>query len=110
MKIFLVFSFLLFGASCSSDIGNDGALVGGSCRDSRDCERECVGGGDFPGGMCTLYCRDDRDCPADTACIDKKGGVCALYCERNADCRGGYECNDEKRRGGPGSDFVCIGD
>jgi len=110
MKVFIVFFFIIFGISCNSDIGQDGALVGGSCRDSRDCERECVTGGDFPDGMCTVYCRDDRDCPPQTACIDKKGGVCALYCDRDSDCRRRYECSNVRRRGGPSSVPVCIGD
>lgn len=101
---------LLFFAGCNSDIGLEGALVGGSCRDYRDCERECVGGRNFPDGMCTVYCRDDRDCPSGTGCIDRNGGVCALYCEADADCRREYDCEDVRRRGGPGDERVCIGD
>jgi hypothetical protein len=106
--IFIVLFFLI--SACNSDVGLEGDLVGGACRDDRDCARECLRGGDYPDGMCSVYCFDDRDCPAGTACIDKSGGVCALYCDVNADCRRGYVCDDIKRRGAPGEEWVCFGD
>lgn len=102
---------LLLALVCSSachDVGPDGGLVGGSCRDDRDCAERCVEGGDFPDGTCTVECRDDRDCPGGTSCIDKKGGVCLLACEYDDECRSRYECKNEKREGTGGKTRVCI--
>lgn len=103
----LVLPFLL-GISCHGGVGNDSDLVGGSCRDDRDCAERCVEGGSFPGGTCTVDCRDDRDCPGGTWCIDKAGGVCLLECVDDFDCRGGYECKNEDREGAGGRTHVCI--
>jgi hypothetical protein len=102
--------------SCGSDaddgVGNEGDVVGGPCTDFMDCAPEsyCETGGDFPGGVCTLDCRDDRDCPEGTACIDKQGGICLLLCNFDSDCRQGYDCDDEDRRGASGKATVCIDD
>lgn len=102
-----------FAGGCGDDgggVGNGGGLVGGACRDDRDCAERCLRGGDFPGGTCSVWCGSDRDCPPGTYCIDKEGGVCLLDCRDSRDCRGGYECSSEGRRGGPGSVPVCIDD
>ena len=88
---------------------NDG-LVGGACNDHRDCKERCLEGKDYPGGMCTVDCRDDRDCPGGTYCTDKSGGVCLLACGNSGDCPGGYVCKDLDAEGGPGKIPVCIGD
>lgn len=101
-------SMVLFLAACHGDVGNDSDLVGGSCRDNRDCVEICVDGKDFPSGTCTVECRDDRDCPDGTWCIDKKGGVCLLECDIDDHCRGGYSCKDEDREGAGGKASVCI--
>lgn len=90
------------------DVGPDGGLVGGACRDGRDCAERCVGGGDFPDGTCTVDCRDDRDCPDGTLCIDVEGGVCLLGCRYHEDCRPPYECKDRDREGAGGREAVCI--
>jgi hypothetical protein len=97
-----------FGCYGEDIVGNHGVLVGGPCGGDRDCDDVCLGGGDFPGGTCSVECRDDRDCPRGTACIDKKGGVCLLLCDRNADCRDGYKCDGQGRRGHSGQEYVCI--
>jgi hypothetical protein len=99
-----------FGCYGEDVVGNYGVLVGGECRDSRDCDDVCLRGGDFPDGTCSVECRDDRDCPRGTACIDKQGGVCLLLCDRNADCRHRYQCDDQRRRGHSGHEYVCIDD
>jgi hypothetical protein len=106
----LLASVLLVTACGGDSVGNDGSLVGGACRDSEDCASDsfCVRGGDFPGGTCTLECRDDRDCPAGTACIDKEGGICLLLCDFDTDCRRDYDCKAQDRRGHSGDASVCI--
>ena len=86
--------------------------VGAACRDHFDCKDRCLS--DWPGGMCTLDCRDDRDCPPDSACSDTKGGVCLLLCRSNSECRdmlgdSDYKCDDLRNRGG-GRDDVCVPD
>lgn len=101
---------LLIASGCGGGVGNDGDLVGGSCRDSDDCAEFCATGSDFPEGTCTVSCRDDVDCPSGTACIDEDGGVCLLLCNFDTDCRRGYECDDESRQGHPGDASVCIED
>lgn len=95
--------------ACGNDgVGNDGAYVGGSCQDDRDCDEECLRGGDFPDGTCSVSCKVDDDCPSGTYCIDKEGGQCLLSCDRPADCRGGYTCKGENNKGHSGESLVCI--
>jgi hypothetical protein len=93
-----------------NDVGHDGGLVGGGCGSSRDCVERCVTGGDYPGGTCTVNCRDDFDCPDTTYCVDRRDGICLLGCGSDRDCRPRYECSDERRHGHRGDIPVCIGD
>jgi hypothetical protein len=109
-QLLILFGLILLLGACGSGVGNEGDLVGGPCRDDRECARTCVTGGDFPDGTCTVACNDDFDCPSGTACIDKEGGICLLLCNFDSDCRRGYECEDESRRGHSGKATVCIDD
>ena len=110
LKKALKLSLLLFVLGCGDDVGAEGDLVGGECDSDRDCEEVCLKDkSDFPGGMCSVECKSDQDCPIDTVCVDKKGGICAYQCDENDDCRRGYRCDGTKRKSG-GEDFVCIGD
>jgi len=96
-----------FGAE---GVGPGGKAVGGTCTVDADCASQCVGGDHYPGGMCTLSCRDDRDCPAGTECIDDQGGICAISCRSDSDCAGlgaGYACDRTDRHGASGETFVC---
>jgi len=110
LRIALAALSLSLSLACGEDIGNDSDLVGGSCRDDRDCVERCVEGKDFPSGTCTVACDDDRDCPSDTWCIDKAGGVCLLACDVDDHCRGGYRCKNTDREGAGGKIEVCIDD
>ncbi len=107
---------MLFGAgafmmpACSDGVGTNGGLVGGACERNNDCDEECLTGGDFPEGTCSVSCRDDNECPSGTNCVDKEGGVCLLTCERPSDCRGGYTCKGEDNKGHSGESLVCIKD
>lgn len=104
-----IFVLLLFFATLSAcGPGYDPGVIGGECRDDRDCAEQCLEGKDFPGGTCSVSCRDDRDCPRTSFCVDKKGGVCLLSCRYNEDCRPGYKCKDIEREGDGGRSFVCI--
>lgn len=84
MKTLFVSLFMVAVFACSDDGPND--LVGGSCVDDRDCQERCLQGGDYPGGFCSVTCRDDVDCPEDTICVDKDNGVCVFPCDAVADC------------------------
>lgn len=108
----LVLAFLL--PACGSDggpgVGPGSLLVGAACDADRHCDSRCVKGKNYPGGMCTVSCRDDRDCPSGTACIDDHGGICALACTVHRDCDfmgGRYLCDAKSRKGSAGRALVC---
>lgn len=69
--------------------------VGGSCRSDRDCldtccdERHCG-----RGGMCTVSCRRDDDCPVDMLC---EHDVCLFACDSDRDCAIGFRCEHGNR-------------
>ena len=86
--------------------------VGAACNGDRDCQDRCLT--DWPGGFCTLNCRDDRDCPTDAVCTDTRGGVCLMLCDSSRECRdllddNDYECDDRRNVRG-GRDDVCVPD
>lgn len=121
MRVFFASVLLFWSASfwaCGSDddhgaVGPNSALVGGRCDGNKDCQERCVTGGDYPGGMCTVSCNDDRDCPSGSACVDASGGVCAPLCGGKGDCDPfgpGWACRDRKLKHGPGQVTVCRGD
>ncbi len=88
--------------------GFDPGVVGGECEEDRQCAERCLEGKKFPGGMCTVECRDDRDCPAYSFCVEEAGGVCLVECRDELDCRPGYKCKDKDSKGAPGKIAVCI--
>lgn len=98
----MVLLLVAFAFGCGDDIGAE-------CSQHADCDERCVTGGDFPGGMCTLSCDGDPDCPSGTSCVAEEDGICLLQCEADRDCPGGYECDDVRRRGSGGEAQVCIG-
>lgn len=94
-------------------VGPGSRLVGGACNDHADCKERCVEGKGYPGGMCTVSCGSDKECPSGSACIDDAGGICAALCGGDPDCDGfgpGWGCRDRKRRNAPGDVAVCRGD
>lgn len=101
--------------ACGSDDGHGGVgargfLVGAACDADRQCDSRCVKGKNYPGGMCTVSCRDDRDCPGGTACVGDHGGICALTCGVHRDCDfmgGAYRCDSKSRTGAKGNAMVC---
>ena len=91
-RLLLVLLVLLL-AACSSD-----RKVGGACGDDGECADRCLE--NYPGGMCTITCRADDECPSGTICADTEGGVCLFPCDSNQDCRdqgleAGYACDGE---------------
>ena len=92
--------------------GGDGEAVGAACERDGDCFSggRCLTGNKFPGGTCTISCRDHDDCPSYAACIDRDEGVCLPGCARSSDCRPGYRCDDQKSEGKFDKSYVCIND
>jgi hypothetical protein len=106
-------ALILVLATCSHrGVGANGTTVGADCRDDRDCLYICAEGDRFPGGMCTVPCGSDDDCPFGTSCVDEKGGICGIDCFSSRDCDGlgfDYGCDEIKRHGAGGKTTVCIG-
>lgn len=105
MKFWSGWAAILLLGACSD---YNESLVGGACRDDQDCDYDCKEGKDFPGGMCTVSCRNTSDCPDDTVCWDKDGGICAPLCRDNYDCRETYECTSRDLRGESGDARICV--
>ncbi|MEM7139101.1 MAG: hypothetical protein AAF500_21185 [Myxococcota bacterium] len=95
--------------------GNESALVGGPCMDNSDCDFQlCESFDNLPGGICTLSCENDNDCPSGSSCAGlETGWVCLLNCESTSDCREQWTCEAVARpqtgEEDPGSFQGCIG-
>lgn len=101
---------LAFAAGCSG-VGPGGRTIGAACSTDRDCTNRCVTGDrHYPGGICSLSCTSDAQCPAGSACIDDSGGICMATCQNNSDCSAfgrGFLCDRENRVGASGEVSVC---
>lgn len=95
---------------CGDPVGPESSTVGGMCSSDADCDEKCLTGDDWPGGMCTLSCNSNGDCPPGSACIEEERGVCLIECRGDDDCPSGYECDDEDREDGRGKADVCVED
>ncbi|CAN5707297.1 hypothetical protein BH11MYX1_BH11MYX1_47050 [soil metagenome] len=98
-------------AACqSTDVSRD---VGARCAANSECNQECLTGGSWPGGFCTLLCDSDADCPSDTRCIDEAGGgVCAFSCAADPSCTflgASYTCDQRDSHGGGAKVNACRG-
>ncbi|MEM8607688.1 MAG: hypothetical protein AAGF92_11305 [Myxococcota bacterium] len=109
-------------ASCGDgrfpgEAGNDSTLVGGPCMDGLDCDfLLCQMGSSFPGGICTLSCGNDNDCPSGSSCGGlETGWICLVDCSASDDCREQWTCETVPRPPrsaddeNPGSFQGCIG-
>lgn len=94
---------------CGSGVGRDGDVVGGSCTASGGCAggSSCLTDSMYPGGMCTVDCDTQADCPGGSVCVQESGGTCLLACRSAGDCRDGYGCED-KSTVDDGHATVCI--
>ena len=110
LRAMLLCSMLVM-VGCGSDVGNDGASVGGSCEVSIECTPDsvCRTGARFPGGYCALSCSGDEECPDGSVCADEEGGICMVACSGAGECRSeeGYDCVTLESRGGAGTVSVC---
>ena len=104
-----MFSTACFTACESSDVSRD---VGARCDTNSECNVDCLGSDQFPGGFCTVLCDSDADCPNDTRCIDYNGGVCVFGCGSDGDCtflNGDYTCQEFDSQGAGAQVMVCLG-
>lgn len=102
---------LVLGCGDITVVGPHGTLVGAACTADSQCQTSClIDDRHFPGGMCTVPCASDAECPSGSACVAHMSGLCVLTCRAAADCAGlgrGYDCGtDERTTGGPVS--VCL--
>ena len=107
-----VFCLAVFVTACGDiTVGPNSALVGAACAADGECRQQClINDRHFPGGMCTLACASDADCPGGSACIAEEGGVCVVACRSDADCAAfgrGFACDQESRQGGGGEVSIC---
>jgi hypothetical protein len=97
---------------CGSDVGNDGATVGGSCVVSSECAdiSICRTGDQFPGGYCANACNTSEDCKDGSVCADVLGGICVVSCAGASDCRSDedYACEALPALGAVGEVNGCV--
>lgn len=91
---------------CGDDDGYYGGL-GAPCSDDRDCPVDAKCEDKKAGGYCTWECRFHDECPPDSACVDAHGGTCHLLCSHASDCPAGFKCKDKKNEREGGHSFVC---
>lgn len=106
---------LMLGAvlvlGCSSASSGE---VGESCAVPGDCTSgNCIVGGSFPDGVCTLACDKDSDCPGGFSCISRSSGICLRRCTDTGECQSergaAWQCREESLEDGGGNQLVCIG-
>lgn len=87
--------------------------TGDACTSDKDCPTMCQTGGGFPGGICTLECEMDSECPTGFVCISDSSGICMPTCTDDQSCtdaRGaGWECREKSKQSGGGTANVCYG-
>jgi hypothetical protein len=110
-RTFVAWSVFLSLVSCGGGTaGPNSTVVGAACTADTQCQQEClINDRHFPGGMCTIPCASDGDCPAGSFCIAEEGGVCVVACSTDADCAGfgrGFACDQEGRQTG-GEASIC---
>lgn len=99
----------VIGCGGGGSVGKEGDVVGGPCDTGGGCAggSACLTASMYPGGMCTVDCETQADCPNGTACVQESGGTCLLACSSASDCRDGYDCI-EKSAMPSGHAMVCI--
>ncbi len=98
-SIGLLFLLTIFLSCTGTKSSLEGLPVGSPCKSSSDCadklvciySNESSGVNMFPGGYCSRYCVNDKDCPEKSKCV---GNVCVADCSNCT--REGYECISEK--------------
>jgi len=84
-----------YSSGCRFDPDLCAGGPGAECRADVDCEvgyECCTERSNCGGGMCTLSCRVDLDCPPDMACQHDK---CFFLCRSDLDCAVGQSCEHD---------------
>lgn len=111
----LILAFVVgMAAACGPHVGSAGTDVGASCTSNANCSSICLTGNDhYPGGMCTIVCTSDVQCPKGSVCVDggnNNTGICAVSCTQPADCASfgrGFTCDNVDHVGIAGQALVC---
>src|SRR5262245_9543481 len=111
LSVSLISISISFLVSCGDiTAGPSSTSVGAACTADNQCQQQClVDDSRFPGGMCTVPCQRDADCPGGSACIAHNGGVCVVTCHGDADCAAfgrGFACAVDSRETG-GDVMIC---
>jgi hypothetical protein len=102
---------VLAACSVSSDVSRE---IGARCDDQDECDERCLTGQRFPGGMCSLGCDAEEDCPSGSSCVNVAGGSCLYSCREDPGCEflgEQWTCQLERERGGEPDSMVtvCVG-
>jgi hypothetical protein len=111
LRAFLAVPLISLLVSCGDiAVGPNSTSVGAACTADNQCQHQClIDDRHFPGGMCTLPCATDANCPAGSFCIEQSSGICVAGCHVDADCTGfgrGFVCDRETRATG-GDAMIC---
>jgi len=116
MNMFMKILALGIGMTACSSPSKISRELGAQCSGRAECDERCLRGPDYPGGMCSISCENNADCPSDAYCVDKEGGVCLFACTLiNAqDCNflgGGWRCKSKDLRSNTQEQVnVCFGE
>lgn len=101
-----------FGAQACADSEVDRTL-GARCDAVSDCEQRCLmPSRNTPGGMCSLSCTKNSDCPGDSVCADRDGGICLYPCKTETQCQflgTGWYCEELEGKDVP-KVMACYGE
>jgi hypothetical protein len=111
--LFVVFASALL-SSCT--VSRRSALYEG-CVENNDCTASAdacfnIDWIDGRGGMCSVYCANDLECPGDSRCFELVGDpagtrICYARCFDDLDCDFGFICTDADL-GGTIVDSICL--
>lgn len=86
MRAWLPAAIVLALAACTES-GKISRDLGATCTSPDECNGPCLrDDAGWPGGLCTLSCVDEGDCPEGASCVDEAGGVCLYRCDDEPDC------------------------
>lgn len=107
MRVFGLAFVIVAACGVSSPVSRE---LGARCDDKDECDERCLVGERYPGGLCSLSCIRDDDCPDGSACIEVEGGVCLPGCGiEECDYLGeGWSCQPALATSGD-EVMVCLG-
>src|SRR3954462_9682003 len=114
MRTAVLAVLVVLAPACSpdSDVSRE---LGARCTTADDCDDRCLPPDPaYPGGICTLTCLSDSECPSGSTCVDREGGVCLFDCAADRDCTflgDGWTCKGGEAREDHSREVnICRGD